>query len=68
MKRSFCIGLLLCSMLLVGCASWNTDIRQDDDGSYLVTRTQIGFFRVKGSVHRCKADGRSMDCREIDDQ
>ena len=65
MNKFFCAGIVICSMLLVGCQSVNTGIEKNDDGSYTLTRTSVGFLRVYGSVYNCTADDNSMACSEI---
>lgn len=50
-----------------GCASVYTSIRQNDDGTYMLTHTKQGCFRTYGEVYRCTPKGQGdLDCQSID--
>ena len=61
-----CVLAVVCLAFLVGCASFNTGIDKNPDGSYTITRMSTGFFRWYGSVYNCTAHGEKMDCTRID--
>ncbi len=66
MKSKLFLGLLL-AVAAPGCASVFTDIRANGDGSYTVTKTTQGVFRVYGEVYRCTPEGaEKLSCASID--
>ena len=58
--------LLIASLLLAGCASTYTGLHKNDDGSYFMTKTAQGFFRVAGTLYHCTFQGEALNCVEID--
>ena len=58
------ILLVLAAASITGCGVAYTSIRQDPDGSYIVTGTHTGFFGLSGRVYRCKPQGARMRCVE----
>lgn len=67
--RSFLRRLALGALLLGlgGCASMYSDIRLNGDGSYNVTLTRSGFFRVYGEVLHCVPQGTdTLVCESVD--
>lgn len=50
-----------------GCAGSYTDIRANDDGTYILTHTTQNFFRVYGEIYRCRPEGvEKLVCTSID--
>jgi major membrane immunogen (membrane-anchored lipoprotein) len=66
MTKTILIGVLMSSLFLVGCASFNTSLDKNEDGTYTMTRTSAGFLRWYGSVYNCTAEDASMQCKRID--
>jgi len=51
-----------------GCAAVYTSIEETGEGTYLVTKTRQGIWRLAGSVYSCQVTGEdSMDCTRIDE-
>jgi hypothetical protein len=57
------ILLLVTALSMAGCGVAYTSIRQDPDGSYIVTGANAGFFRMNGEVYHCSPDGARMKCQ-----
>ncbi|MEM7607013.1 MAG: hypothetical protein AAF411_16790 [Myxococcota bacterium] len=67
MKLRFAALLALLSIGGSGCAAFYSDIRANGDGSYSVTYTKQGAFRVYGEVLRCVPQGaETLVCESID--
>jgi len=56
--------LTLAALALTGCGVAYTSIRQDPDGSYVVTGAHSGFFAMSGTVYKCTAEGDKMRCKQ----
>jgi hypothetical protein len=67
MKMIKLVALLIAALSLSGCAAAFTDIRANGDGTYTLTYTKSGFFRVYGEVYRCQVQAPTqMVCSNID--
>ncbi len=63
MKRLLSTGLVAIAMLsAAGCVRSYTNIEKADDGSYMVTAMEQGFWRVHGLIYRCQPAGNTMTC------
>lgn len=65
------IAMLIITVFTVlslgGCAAAFTDIRANGDGTYTLTYTKQGFFRVYGEVYQCTPQGKTqLMCQSID--
>jgi hypothetical protein len=58
------ILLVVAAVSFAGCGVAYTSIRQEADGTYVVTGMHQGFFRTSGKVYRCKPEGARMKCQE----
>lgn len=66
-KLVFAMITVFSLLALGGCASRYSDIRANGDGTYTVTYTRQGFFRVYGEIYHCKPQGKEkLLCRSID--
>lgn len=52
------------AFVTTGCGVAYTSIRQEPDGSYVLTGAHSGLFTVSGTVYRCKAEGQRLHCQE----
>jgi len=61
------ISILVGASLLIasGCSVAYSSIRQQADGTYLITESKSKFFKVQGTMYSCTASGESMDCKVI---
>jgi hypothetical protein len=58
--------ILLVAVALIsttGCGVAFTSIRQDPDGSYVVTSAHSGFFTMNGQVFHCTGEANKMACQ-----
>lgn len=46
-----------------GCSVAYSSIRQQPDGSYLLTESKSKFFKVQGTMYTCTASGETMNCK-----
>lgn len=61
------LALLGASVGVSGCAAMFTDIRAIGDGTYTVTYTKQGVFRVYGEVLHCvPAETGDLICESVD--
>jgi hypothetical protein len=65
MKRAFILFLGVVALASTGCASTYTSLRKVDDNTYVLTRTQQGFFHTYGSVFSCTPAGENLKCTEL---
>ena len=66
MKKLSIVVLFLATQL-GGCAAMYSDIRPNADGSYTLTYTRQGFFRVYGEVYRCLPSAATqLQCDRVD--
>jgi hypothetical protein len=55
--------LLLAGLSTAGCGVAYTSIRQEPDGSYILSGSNNGIWRRNGQVFHCTADGDKMKCQ-----
>jgi hypothetical protein len=48
-----------------GCSVAYSSVRQQSDGTYLLTESRSRFFKVQGTMYRCTAAGESLQCQVI---
>ncbi len=65
MSRAILLFLAVAAIASTGCASTYSSIRKVDDNTYILTRTQMGFFRTFGSVFSCTPEGENFKCTEV---
>jgi hypothetical protein len=51
--------------LLGGCSVAYSSIRQEADGSYILTESKSRAFKVQGTMYKCTADGETMRCQVV---
>ena len=66
MKRAIVLFLAVVAIAsTTGCATTYTSLRKVDDNSYVLTKTQNGFFSTSGSVYNCTPAGDNLKCTEL---
>jgi hypothetical protein len=66
MKRAIVLFLAVVAIAsTTGCATTYTSLRKVDDNSYVLTKTQHGFFSTYGSVYSCTPTGDNLKCTEL---
>lgn len=65
--RSIIGSILFISALssAIGCSVAYTSIREQEDGSYILTESRSRAFKVQGQVYRCIAAGEKLTCQLI---
>ena len=51
--------------LTSGCSVAYSSIRQESDGSYILTESKARFFKVQATMYKCTADGDKMRCQVV---
>ena len=66
MRRIVTSTLLFAALTSVaGCSVAYTSIREQEDGTYILTESKARAFKVQGQVYRCSAEGEKMTCQLI---
>jgi hypothetical protein len=65
MSRAIVLVLAVAAVASTGCASTYSSLRKVDDNSYVLTRTEHGFFHTFGAVYSCVPVGDNLKCTEI---
>lgn len=47
------------------CSVAYSSVRQQSDGTYLLTESRSRFLKVQGTMYRCTAAGETMQCRVV---
>lgn len=58
---SFLVG----ASLLSGCSVAYSSIRQQADGTYLLTESKSKFLMVQATMYHCTATGTVMTCKVV---
>ena len=48
-----------------GCSVAYSSIRQQSDGTYLLTESRSRFFKVQGTMYKCTAAGETLQCQVV---
>jgi hypothetical protein len=65
MNRAILLFLAIAAVGSTGCASTYSSLRKVDDNTYVLTRTEHGFFHTYGSVFSCTPAGDNLKCTEL---
>lgn len=66
MHRTITSILIGASLLVAsGCSVAYSSIRQQADGTYLLTESKSKFLKTQGTLYSCTATGESMDCKVV---
>jgi hypothetical protein len=65
MSRILFLVLAVAAVASTGCGSTFTSLRKVDDTTYVLTRTENGFFRTFGTVFSCTPSGETLKCTEV---
>lgn len=66
MRKLITHGLVIAALAsAAGCSVAYSSIRQQPDGSYLLTESRTKFFKVQGTMYSCNASGETMNCKVV---
>ncbi|MBX7081995.1 MAG: hypothetical protein K1X88_22505 [Nannocystaceae bacterium] len=65
MRKLILTTMALGALASTGCSVAYSSIRQQPDGSYLLTESKSKFFKVQGTMYSCTANGETMNCKVV---